>query len=205
MTLLHQFQAIGQRPTAAITRLPWNEMPRFKRTLDLGASGIMIPYIETADDAAKAVSYMTYPPRGQRGAALSTRAAAFGTNFDNYYRTDSEKLLTVTQIETGLAVENAEEIAAVEGVDVLFVGPLDLSISVGKPGKFEDPSYCDVLAKVAESAKKRGKAAGILLPGPQLLDMVRDMGYTFVAVGADSGMVMQGMKANRAAMEKFKK
>ena len=205
LTLLQQLQAIGQLPTAAITRMSWNEMPRIKRALDLGNSGIMIPYIETAEEAAKAVSYMTYPPMGQRGAAVSPRAAGYGTNFDTYFKEASNKLLTVTQIETGLAVENAEAIAAVEGVDVLFVGPMDLSISVNLPKRFDDKEYLDILAKVAQAAKKHGKAAGILLPGTQLLDLAYDLGYTFIAVGADSGMVMQGMKANRAAMERFKK
>lgn len=204
-TLLRQLQGIGQRPTAAITRLPWNEMPQIKRALDLGNSGIMIPYIETAEEAANAVSYMTYPPKGQRGAAVNTRAARYGTNFENYFKEASDKLLTVTQIETGLAVKNAEDIAAVEGVDVLFVGPMDLSISVNLPKRFDDQEYCDILGRVAAAAKKYGKAAGILLPNTQLLDLAYDLGYTFVAVGADSGMVMQGMKANRAAMEKFKK
>jgi 2-keto-3-deoxy-L-rhamnonate aldolase RhmA len=200
MTLLQQIQAIGARPCAPITRIAWNEMPRFKQALDLGSAGIMIPYIETAEDAARAVSCMHYPPAGMRGVASSPRATGFATKFDTYFAQANQTLLTVTQIETGRAVQNAAQIAAVEGVDVLFVGPMDLSISVGMPGKFEDKDYRAILARVAAAAGECGKAAGILLPNTQLLELVYDMGYRFVAAGSDSGMVMNGMQVNRETM-----
>ncbi len=200
MTLLQQIQAIGARPSAPITRIAWNEMPRFKQALDLGSAGIMVPYIETADDAARAVSYMHYPPAGLRGVASSPRATGFATNFDAYFAAANQDLLTVTQIETARAVKNAAAIAAIEGVDVLFVGPMDLSISVGMPGRFEDKEYRALLRKVAKAAMECGKAAGILLPSTQLLEMVYDMGYRFVAAGSDGGLVMQGMQKNREAM-----
>ena len=205
MALLQQIQAIGTRPCAPITRIAWNEMPRFKQALDLGSAGIMIPYIETASDAARAVSYMQYPPAGLRGVASSPRATGYATDFNKYFAEANHNLLTVTQIETARAVQNIGEIAAVEGVDVLFVGPMDLSISVGMPGRFEDSDYRAILAKVASAAKACGKAAGILLPSTQLLEMVYDMGYRFVAAGSDGGMVMQGMKNNREAMANLAK
>lgn len=205
LTLLGQIQSVGARPCAPIVRIVWNEMPRFKKALDLGAAGIMIPYIETADDAARAVSYMRYPPQGLRGVASSPRATGFGMNFDDYFTAANRQLLTVTQIETARAVQNAQEIAAVDGVDVLFVGPMDLSLSVGMPGRFEDPEYRAILTKVASVARDGGKAAGILLPSVQLLEMVYDMGYRFVAAGSDGGLVTQGMKNNLAAMAGFQK
>lgn len=205
LTLLGQIQAVGARPCAPIVRIAWNEMPRFKQALDLGAAGIMIPYIETADDAARAVSYLRYPPQGVRGVASSPRATGFGTNFDDYFAAANRNLLTVTQIETARAVQNAKQIAAVDGVDVLFVGPMDLSLSVGMPGRFEDSDYRAILAKVASIARDGGKAAGILLPSVQLLEMVYEMGYRFVAAGSDGGLVMQGMKNNLTAMAGFQK
>jgi len=205
LSLLGQIQAVGTYPSAPIVRIAWNEMPRFKQALDLGAAGIMIPYIETADDAARAVSYLRYPPQGVRGVASSPRATGFGTNFDDYFAAANRKLLTVTQIETARAVQNAPQIAAVDGVDVLFVGPMDLSLSVGLPGRFEDPEYRAILAKVAATARDAGKAAGILLPSVQLLEMVYEMGYRFVAAGSDGGLVMQGMKNNLTAMAGFHK
>ena len=192
ITLLQQIQAIGDRPCAPIVRIAWNEMPRFKRALDLGASGIMIPYIETADDAARAVGYLRYPPEGQRGVAMSPRAAGFGTNFETYFSEANRNLLTVTQIETGKAVQHAKEIAEVDGVDVLFVGPVDLSISVGLPGRFDDPDFRALLSKVASTANGAGKAAGILLPSGQQIEVVYEMGFRFVAVGSDSGIVCRG-------------
>jgi 2-keto-3-deoxy-L-rhamnonate aldolase RhmA len=203
LTLLNQLQAIGDRPSAAIVRIAWNERIGFKRALDLGAAGIMIPYIETADDAARTVAYLRYPPDGQRGVAMSPRAAGFGADFDTYFSEANRNLLAVTQIETGTAVRNARKIAAVDGVDVLFVGPLDLSISVGLPGRFEDPDYLAILAQVASAARQAGKAAGILLPTGHLIERVYDMGFRFVAVGSDGGMVMQGMQANRSALAAF--
>ena len=205
LTLLGQIQAVGARPCAPIVRIAWNEMPRFKQALDLGAAGIMIPYIETADDAARAVSYLRYPPQGVRGVASSPRATGFGTDFDDYFAAANRNLLTVTQIETARAVQNAKQIAAVDGVDVLFVGPMDLSLSVGMPGRFEDPDYRAILARVASIARDGGKAAGILLPSVELLEMVYEMGYRFVAAGSDGGLVMQGMKNNLTAMAEFQK
>lgn len=203
-TLMGQLQAVGQRSCAPIVRIVWNEMPRFKRALDLGAMGIMVPYVQTVADAEKAVSYMRYPPEGLRGAAISPRATGYGVHFDSYYSEANRKLLSVHQIETARAVENVQDIARVDGVDVLFVGPLDLSLSVGMPKRFEDPEYRKLLSKVALCAKEAGKAAGILLPSIRLVDMVHEMGYTFIAVSSDSGMVVEGMKNNMAAFNRYK-
>ena len=136
---------------------------------------------------------------------MSPRATGFGTNFETYFSEANRSLLTVTQIETGRAVQNAKEIAAVDGVDVLFVGPMDLSISVGLPGRFNDRSFQDLLSTVASTARAAGKAAGILLPSEQQIEMVYKMGFRFVAVGSDSGLVMQGMKANRATLAHYQK
>jgi 4-hydroxy-2-oxoheptanedioate aldolase len=202
-TLLHQLQAVGDKPSAVIARVVWNQMPLIKRTLDLGASGIMIPYIETAEDAAKAASYMQYPPQGLRGAAMSPRATGYGTRFDQYYAEANQNLLTVVQIETGKAVENAADIAAVDGVDVLFIGPLDLSLSLGMHDRFNDPEFRKVLKQVAQTARGAGKGAGILLPSTGLLEMAHDLGFNFVAAGSDGGAVVQAMNDNRAAMAKL--
>ena len=98
----------------------------------------------------------------------------------------------------------SQDIAAVDGVDVLFVGPLDLSISVGMPKRFDDPEFRQLLSKVAISARKAGKAAGILLPSAELIDLVHGIGFTFVAVGSDGGMVVKGMQNNIAALKQYK-
>ena len=167
MTLLHQMQAISIGPAAPLVRITWNEMPRFKRALDIGAAGIMIPYIQNREEAERAVASMRYSPVGLRGVASSPRATGYGANFEEYYAAANDNLTTVVQIETGEAVTNLQDIATVDGVDVLFVGPMDLSISLKMPGRFDDPEFIAVLSKVSQVAKISGKAAGILLPEPK--------------------------------------
>lgn len=198
-SLLHQLQALDATPAAGIVRVAWNEPPRFKRALDLGASGIMVPYVNTAQEASLAASAMRFPPRGIRGVARSNRAAAFGSEFDDYFARASENLLTVVQIETVEAVENAGAIAAVDGVDVLFIGPLDLSVSLGIPQQSGHPDFLAALARVVAACKGAGKAAGILLPSTERLSAMQEMGFTFVAVGTDGGLVMTGMRQIAAA------
>lgn len=204
MTLLHQMQAISIGQAASLVRITWNEMPRFKRALDIGAAGIMIPYVQSKEEAELAVASMRYSPVGLRGVATSPRATGYGANFEQYYATANHDLTTVVQIETGEAVTNLEDIAEVDGVDVLFVGPLDLSISLKMPSKFNDPEYLAILAKVGQVAKNVGKAAGILLPDPSLTDLVQELGYTFVAAGTDGNMVLNGLKNSLKTMSKHR-
>lgn len=204
MTLLNQMQAISVGGAAPLVRIAWNEMPRFKRALDIGATGIMIPYVQNREEAELAAASMRYSPAGLRGVASSPRATGYGANFEEYYATANDNVTTVVQIETGEAVTNLKDIATVDGVDVLFVGPLDLSISLNMPRKFDDPEFLEVLSKVGQVAKSSGKAAGILLPDPSLTERVYDLGYTFVSAGTDGGMVMNGMKNMLKDMEIFK-
>jgi 4-hydroxy-2-oxoheptanedioate aldolase len=204
LTLLHQMQAISIGKAAPIVRITWNEMPRFKRALDLGAAGIMVPYVQTRQEAEYAVSSMRYPAGGMRGVASSPRAAGYGRDFADYFARANNELLAIVQIETGQALDNLEQIALVDGVDVLFVGPSDLSISLNKPGRFNDPDFVAALEKVAQVARRAGKAAGILLGSPKLLGLVRELGFSFVALGTDSRMVMDGLKSSLDALNKCK-
>lgn len=103
-----------------------------------------------------------------------------------------------------MAVKNSADIAKVDGVDVLFIGPLDLSLNVGMPKKFDDPNYMELLKTVAKNANVAGKAAGILLPSIDLVERIYDIGYRFIAVGSDSGMIANGMRNNAKALAKFK-
>lgn len=203
INLLSQVQAISIGAAAPLVRIAWNEMPRFKRALDIGAAGIMIPYVQNRQEAELAAASMRYSPVGLRGVASSPRATGYGANFEEYYATANDKLLTVVQIETGEAIKNLQEIADVDGVDVLFVGPLDLSISLNMPGRFDDPEFLEILQKVSKTAKDSGKAAGILLPDPSVIERVYTLGFSFVAAGADGGMVMAGMKNSLNVMRRF--
>ena len=195
-TILHQLQAVSATPAACLVRIAANEPPRFKRVLDAGAHGVMVPYVSTAADARAVVQAMRYPPRGTRGVAKLTRASAFGARFDEYFAHAHEWLVSLVQIETEEAVRNAAEIAAVDGVDVVFVGPMDLTTSMGIPGQYGDARFHDALGEVADAARGAGKAAGILLLDPANLPLVRELGYTVVALGSDGGAVQAGLKTS---------
>jgi 4-hydroxy-2-oxoheptanedioate aldolase len=201
-TLLHQLQACNGTPAVPIVRIAWNEPARFKRALDMGAHGVMVPLVSTAAEAKAAVSAMSYPPRGVRGIAKFHRAAGFGADFEDYYVHAHEWLLAVIQIETPQAVANIDEIAAVAGVDVLFVGPTDLSFNMGIRDQLDHADFRAALKKVSDAAKKHGKAAGILVHNPALVPVCRELGYTFVALGSDGGAVRSGLIGFAQALKK---
>ena len=200
-TLLHQLHAAAATPAFPIVRIAMNETPRFKRVLDMGAFGVMVPYVNTAAEARAAVNAMRYPPHGIRGVAKFNRGAGFGGDFEDYYLHAHERLLGVIQIETPEAVANIEEIAAVDGVDVLFVGPTDLSYNMGIRDQLESPRFTETLQKVSAAAKKHGKAAGILVHANPLVAKVRDLGYTFVALGSDGGGVRTSLLGYLATLK----
>lgn len=192
-TMLHQLQAAAATPAFPVVRIALNEVPRFKRALDMGAFGVMVPYVNTAAEARSAVSAMRYPPHGIRGVAKINRGAGFGGDFEEYYLHAHERLVTIIQVETVEAIANVDEIAAVDGADVIFVGPTDLSYNMGIRDQLESPRFIEALQKVSDAAKKHGKAAGILVHNPALVAKCRDLGYTFVALGSDGGAVRSGL------------
>jgi 4-hydroxy-2-oxoheptanedioate aldolase len=193
-TLLHQLHAVAATPAVPIVRIAWNDQPRFKRVLDAGAHGVMVPYVNTAAEARAAVAAVRYPPRGIRGVAKFHRAANFSQDFEEYYLHAHEWLVTVMQVETGEALDNIEAIAAVDGTDVLFVGPTDLTYNLGIRDQFDHPRFNEALARVAAAARGAGKAAGILVHNPALVAKCRDVGFTFVALGSDGGSVRAGLQ-----------
>ena len=193
--LVSQLQAVDTTETLAIVRIAWNETPRFKRTLDMGPGGVMIPYVNTAEEARQAVSSMRYPPRGVRGAARFHRANGYGQQFEPYFAEANDALLTVVQIETAEAVANADAIAAVDGVDVLFVGPLDLSVSLGIMGQMQHPDFRVAVKRVIDACAAHGKSPGILLPGADMIAGAVEDGYRFLAAGSDGSAVAAGMKS----------
>jgi 2-keto-3-deoxy-L-rhamnonate aldolase RhmA len=192
-TLLHQLHAAAATPAVAVVRIAANETPRFKRVLDVGAQGVMVPYVSTAEEARAAVAAMRYPPHGIRGVAKFNRGAGFGGDFEEYYLHAHERLLTVIQIETPEALRNLDAIAAVDGADVLFVGPTDLSYNMGIRDQLESATFKETLRMVSDAAQRHGKAAGILVHNPALVPMVRELGYTFTALGSDGGAARAGL------------
>ena len=202
--LVHQLQAAAAADTPAIVRIAWNEPWRFKRVLDTGAAGVIVPWVSTVEEAQVATTAMRYFPDGVRGAATLIRANGFGRDRDEYLQAANDNLLTVVQIETRQAVENAAAIAAVEGVDVLFVGPFDLSIGLGVGGQFDHPEFLAALEQVVAGAKGAGKAAGILLQRPDQVAATIARGFSFIALGSDGGLVANGMAQLAAAFEPFR-
>ena len=200
-TLLHQLHAVAGTPAFPVVRIAHNETPRFKRVLDMGACGVMVPYVSTAAETRAAVQAMRYPPHGVRGVAKFNRGAGFGGDFEEYYAHAHERLVTVIQIETPEAVRNIDEIAAVDGADVLFVGPTDLSYNMGIRDQLESEVFTAALRSVAEAAKRHGKAAGILVHQTSLVSKVRELGYTFTALGSDGGAVRAGLLGFAAALK----
>ncbi len=203
-SLVHQQQAVAGTPAAPIVRVAWNEAPRFKRVLDLGAAGVVVPYVTCAAEAKAAAAAMRYPPQGVRGVAGMNRACDFG-DFDAYAACANDQLLTVVQIECEPALTDLEAIAAVEGVDVLFVGPMDLSFSLGIPQQYDHPRFRAALKQVSDTARAAGKAAGILLMRREQIDDVLPLGFTFIGLGSDGGILAKGMKETAEVLRSYKR
>lgn len=203
--LLLQMQALESTPAFPVARIAWNDPVRFKHVLDLGLSGVMVPYIQSPDEAEKAVAAMRFPPDGVRGVASMNRACNFGPGFDDYFKNANSQLLTIVQIETKKAVDCVDEIASVDGVDVLFIGPLDLSVSLGVPQQLNHPLVRDAFQKVVCACKKTGKAAGLMLMREEQIGPAVTDGFTVLALGSDGGLVASGMRQMYAAFKPFKK
>lgn len=203
-SLKHQIQAVAATPAASIVRIEHNDPPRFKRVLDLGAAGVMIPYVSSAEEAERAVASMRYPPRGIRGVAKLSRGSSYGADFEEYYERSHELLTTVIQVETSEAVASLDEIAAVDGVDVLFVGPMDLTVNMGIREQFDHPDFLAAKKRVVEAAVAHGKAAGILCLSPEQVGPAVEDGFTFVALGSDGGLVAAGMRTLSAAFSRYR-
>jgi 2-keto-3-deoxy-L-rhamnonate aldolase RhmA len=197
--LLAHLAAIEVSGAVGLVRPPSGERLRIGRALDLGAAGIVVPRLDTADQVRKAVTFLRYPPAGQRGVALLTRGARLGTVNHAGVAALNDDIVGIVQIESPSAVAEAEEIAATDGVDVLFVGPADLSHSLGVPGQFGDRRYQDALERVVAACRANGKAPGILLYDHASFAPHLEMGFTFVGIGADISFVNDGVKAALAA------
>ena len=200
--LLYQLQAIESTPAVPFVRIAWNDPIRFKQILDLGASGIMVPYVQTADEARRAVAAMRFPPAGNRGVAVMNRACAFGPGFDEYFTTASSNLVTILQVETAETIRNVEQIAAVEGADVLFVGPMDLSVGLGIAQQWNHPDLRAALSKVVNACKKFGKAAGMIVMNEGQIEQALADGFTMLAYSSDSAVVVKGLQSIASSFRK---
>gem|GEM_PF-114447 len=187
---LNILQAVsGTATTEVVVRLPWNDQVMVKRALDIGAFNLMFPYIQNAEEARRAVSYTRYPPQGLRGVAATQRASRYGT-LSNYFEKADGSICVILQMETSKALSQLDEIVRVEGVDALFVGPADLSASMGHLGDIEHPHVQAVLAQTARTCRELGKPCGIIGGSAQRARHYIDLGFRFVAIGSDLSMLM---------------
>jgi len=193
--LLASLLAISTTPTAALVRPPSGERLRIGRALDHGAHGLMIPRVDVPAQAREAISFMRFPPDGVRGLALSTRGAGLGERVHADVPRINEDLIGIIQIESPSAVEHATEIASIDGVDVLFVGPADLSHSLRIPGQFDHPDYLSALRTVVGAASEHGKATGILLRDAAALSRHLELGFRFIGLGSDGAFIADGARA----------
>jgi 4-hydroxy-2-oxoheptanedioate aldolase len=190
-TVLGQLQAIAGGTAHPIVRPPWNDPVMIKRYLDLGVQTFLIPYVQTEDDARRAVAATRYPPRGVRGFAAATRASRFGRVKDYHTRCE-EEMCVLVQVETRLALGNVEAIAHVEGVDGVFIGPGDLSADLGHVGNAGHPEVRAIIEDTIRRIKAAGNVPGILTGDEEQSRRYIELGCRFTAVGADIGILARG-------------
>jgi 4-hydroxy-2-oxoheptanedioate aldolase len=192
--ILAQMHALSATGTPGLVRVESHEPQRVHRILDVGARGIMFPRVETAEQARRCVAAMRYPPRGVRGVATMVRASGYGTKYEAYRDSTEAELLTILQIETARAVENVEEIAAVEGAGVLFVGPMDLSTSLGVFRQYGHPLFVDAVARTVAAARRHSRPLGILLGSPADLLGYHNLGFRFITCGTDTTLLQSAAR-----------
>lgn len=187
-TLIPQLQALKGSMTTPIVRPVWNDQLEFKRLLDIGFHNFIVPFVQTRQEAEYAVSSVRYPPHGRRGVSVGARGSCFGYASDYWHRID-EHIGLVVQVETVEAAARIEDIFSVDGIDGIFIGPSDLAASMGH---LANPPHREVQAKMAEIADvcdKIGAPLGTLATGAEDARRYIDMGYQFVGLGSDAGLI----------------
>ncbi len=195
-----QLQAMLGSASHAIVRPPWNDMVQIKQYLDAGAQSLLVPYVQSVEEARAAVAHTRYPPAGVRGVAGTTRATRFARVHD-YFARAAEETCVLVQVETRAGLENLEAIAGVEGVDGVFIGPADLSAALGHLG---DPAHPEVASAIEDAigrVRACGKAPGIIATDEALARRYIELGCLFVAVGQDILLLARGADRLAAAFK----
>ncbi len=188
--LVSLLQAAAATPMLPVVRVPWSEPVMIKRVLDAGASTLLIPFVQNVGEARAAVAAARYPPDGIRGMAGMSRASRFGT-VANHFGTANATVSVMVQLETPAAIAELEAIAAVPGVDALFIGPGDLSGAMGLPGQVAHPSVMAAVADAVRRANKVGRWIGTVGGNPEVVTEYRGFGFDFVAIASDLGLLMR--------------
>ncbi|WP_296510571.1 2-dehydro-3-deoxyglucarate aldolase [Rhodoferax sp.] len=196
ITFVPQLMALKDSPSAPFVRPSCNNPIEIKRLLDAGFYNFLVPFVETADEATLAVSATRYPPEGMRGVSVAQRSNRYNS-IANYFQEANQHMCVAVQIESRQAVANTAAIAAVPGVDCVFVGPSDLAAGYGHLGNANHPEVQEAIASVFAQAKAAGKPTGILAPVEADARRYMEMGATFVAVGSDLGLFRNATQALR--------
>jgi 2-dehydro-3-deoxyglucarate aldolase/4-hydroxy-2-oxoheptanedioate aldolase len=189
---MYQLQAMSAYDCIPLVRAPWNDHATIKRILDVGAYGVMIPWINDREQCEAAVKACKYPPQGIRGTAAPVRAADWARDWKDYLPRANQEIMVIVQIETITAVNNVDEIISVEGVDIAFVGPSDLSSSMDHTGDLKHPEVLEAIERVESAAKSKGIPLGTVSTSFEQARELYQRGYQFVTLCADSTLVAQG-------------
>lgn len=196
-TVLPQLQSAAAYPVSCVIRPAWNDRVLIKRYLDIGAQSLLVPYVQTVEEAQAAVGSVRYPPQGARGVAGVTRASRYGRVAD-YYKRAHEQLCLLLQIETRQGLDNLEAIARIDGVDGLFIGPADLAAGLGHLGEQQHPEVQSAIRDAIGRIRGCGKPAGILATDEASARRYMEWGTTFTAVGLDA-MILRAESEKLAA------
>lgn len=203
MLLLDMIRAADSVGLPTIVRVPEGTEPHILKALDIGVSGVQIPGLSTVEEIREAVSFTKYAPRGVRGLSFAQRSAGYGTKEKFQYMQDSnDGLINVVHIENKDAAARVEELCALEDIDVLFIGPMDISQSLGHPG---DPGHEDVqkaVHKVIDVCNSKGKPFGIFVGTPEAAQKYKELGASYIALASDLAFMRKGYQAMTAELKK---
>jgi 4-hydroxy-2-oxoheptanedioate aldolase len=190
-TLLPQLQSMRGGTAEPVFRVPWNDMVIVKRALDVGARSLLIPFVQNAEEARRAVAATRYPPLGIRGVSLTPRANDYG-RVQNYHKNAHLDTCVLVQLETRAALKEIEAVAAIDGVDGIFIGPSDLAADFGHLGNPKHPEVQAALKDAAARIRAAGKSAGMLTGNLDDVEPLIALGFNFIAVGLDVGILARG-------------
>jgi 4-hydroxy-2-oxoheptanedioate aldolase len=199
LDVLSQLQGLATGTAEPVVRVAWNDAVLIKRLLDIGARSLLVPFVQSAEEARAAVAATRYPPQGIRGVSVAHRANRFG-RVPNYLHTAHEDICILVQLESRTALAALEDIAAVPGVDGLFIGPSDLAADFGHLGNAAHPEVQAAIADACKRIRAAGKPAGILAPVEADARRYFEMGFTYVAIGSDVGILAAGSSSLVARM-----
>ena len=200
MDVVHLLQAVASTKMLPIVRVPWNDTVMVKRVLDAGATTVLFPCVQNADEARRAVAATRYPPEGVRGMAGMSRGSRFGT-LPNYFKTANQGIAVIVQLETPEAVANLEAIAAVPGVAAIFLGPADLSGAMGLVGQLTHPDVMALMAQAAQRCKALNMHVGTVGGTPEVVAQYRAAGFDFVGIASDLGLLMRAAQGAITALK----